>query len=134
MYKHFRNDGTFTLQNVGKAWGNDVVYGGIFALSDYDFYIRLLDSYHQCSLALLGVNHEKDVHHRHRVLATPIAFDSIDELERLKYREREPLTVNMYQGNLNHPKIKQRLDKTVNYRIVDGVDKHFIELIREVVT
>lgn len=130
LYKHFMNDGTFLLQ-YGKAWGNDVVYGGIFALNDYDFYIRLLDSYHQCSMSALGRNHSRDVHHRKAHQATPISFTTIDELCSLKYRERSPVEVQVYLGNPNHPKINQRLNKTVSYRITDGIDRKFIQLFRE---
>lgn len=130
LFKHFRNDGTFIL-SYGKPWGNSVVYGAIFAINDFDFYTRILDSYHQCSLSALGRNHLFDVHHRITTKATPITFASIDELERLKYRERNQVEVQMYEGNQNHPKIKQRLNKTHSYRIVDGVDKNLIKLIRE---
>lgn len=132
MYKHFRNDGTFVLQNQGR-WGNDVVYGGLFLLKDFDFYIRILDAYHTCSLSTLQRNHTLDLHHRIITQATPISFQSIDELERLKYRERNCIDVQTYLGNSNHPKITQRLrNKSMSYRIKDGINKlHFKELIRE---
>lgn len=130
LYKHFRNDGTFLLSH-GKAWGNNVVYGAIFAIPDYSFYIRLLDSYHQCSQSLLGHNHSRDVHHRTEKLATPITFQTLDDFTRLKYKEREPIRVQVYTGNINHPKINQRLNKSVSYRIESGVDKHFTQLYQE---
>lgn len=132
LYKHFKNDGTFMLEPHNKAWGNNVVYGAIFALSDYDFYIRLLDSYHQCSMSLLGINHSKDVHHRIEVHATPIAFNTWDDFIRLKYSESPSYEVQAYVGNLNHPKITQRLNKTNLYRIESGVDPHYKQIFREV--
>lgn len=133
MYKHYRNDGTFHLPRAGKAWGNGVVYGAVFALAHYDFYIRLLDSYHQCSLSALRANHSKDVHHRLITDVTPISFSSVDELERLKYTEREPIRAHVYTGNPNHPKIHNRLSHPgkPRYRLVDGVDKRLIKQIRE---
>lgn len=127
MYKHYGNEGTFVL-DYGKDWGNNVVYGIIYSIIDFHFYIHLLDSYHQCSKSLVGFNHPMDVHHRIEVQATPIHFDTLDEFSRLKYRESEPLSVNAYHGNLNHPRIKQRLNKTVSYRITDGIDPNFIKL------
>jgi len=130
LYKHFMNNGTFIL-SYGKQWGNSVVYGAIFSLSDADFYIRLLDSYHQCSMSVLGRNHSRDVHHRISNTATPINFATIDDLERLKYRERSDIDVQFYTGNINHPKINQRLNKTVSYRILNGVDRHFTKLFQE---
>lgn len=132
MYKHFRNNGSFVLESK-KKWGNDVVYGGIFLLKDFDFYIRILDAYQLCSLSSLYRNHKLDIHHRITTEATPISFSTVDEFERLMYKEREAIRVQTYVGNPNHPKIKQRLNKTVSYRIYDGIDKkHFRELIREV--
>ena len=132
LYKHFRNEGTF-VSTHGKVWGNRVVYGAIYAVQDFDFYIRTLDSYHQCSRSLLRGNHVNDVHHRLETKATPISFKTINELERLQYKEREAIRVFAYYGNLNHPRIKQRLNKTVSYRLIHGMDRHFSKLIREVI-
>lgn len=131
MYRHFRNRGTFIVKDEGN-WGNRVVYGGIFAISEFNFYISLLDAYHQCSMSTFRFNHNKDVHHRSIEEVTPIHFNSIDELERLQYRENSPINAHVYLGNKNHPKIKQRFNKKTSYRIIDGVDEHFIELYREV--
>jgi hypothetical protein len=131
LYNHFRKQGTFMLR-YGKPWGNPVVYGAIFALPDYDFYIRLLDSYHVCSRTVLGRNHSRDIHHRETLVATPISFKTLDDLCRLKYSERDEVEVEAYQGNVNHPKINQRLNKTVSFRIESGVDKRLLNLIQEV--
>jgi hypothetical protein len=130
MYRHFRNQGTFILPNH-IDWGNNVVYGAIYAISEFDFYIRLLDSYHQCSYSVLGRNHKRDVHHRTETHATPISFDTFDDFTRLKYRERDEVEVQVYQGNPNHPKITQRLHKSNSYRIQSGVDENIIKLFRE---
>lgn len=131
LYRHFKSEQTFILRH-GKSWGNSVVYGAIFAVRDFDFYIRIIDSYHQCSLDALKRNHKKDVHHRITTKATPIHFQSWDDFLHLKYSEHEPIDVQTYIGNPNHPKIKQRLNKTHSYRIVSGVDKQFQTLYREV--
>lgn len=131
MFKHFRNQGTFAIRHGGN-WGNEVVYGAVYSLQDFDFHIRNLDSYHQCSKSYLGRNHINDIHIREKVLYTPIRFDNVDELERLKYWESKSYKVYAYFGNSKHPKIKQRLNKTASYRIVDGVDKSLIKQIREV--
>lgn len=131
MYTHFRKHSTFTL-HPAKVWGNEVVYGALFSLRDYEFYIRILDAYNLCSLSTLGKNHNRDVHHRITVEATPISFSSVDELERLQYRERESIQADTYLGNPKHPKINQRLNKTNSYRVIDGIDTHYMELIREV--
>jgi len=66
-------------------------------------------------------NHMCDLHHRINVNVTPIHFKTLEELERLQYRETEPFTVQTYVGNPNHPKISQRLLKP-QYRILDGLD------------
>ncbi len=112
-------------------WGNNVIYGAIYSLRDAPFYIRILDAYQLCSLATLKRNHINDMHHRIQVGAVPISFDSIDELERVKYKEREGVVVQTYVGNPNHPKINQRLNKTNSYRVIDGMDDHIKQFIRE---
>lgn len=131
LFKHFVNQGTFLVEQ-GRQWGNKVVYGAVFALEDFDFHIRLLDSYHQCSLSNLKFNHVKDVHHRDVRNVTFIDFDSIDELERLMYNEVHTEPCYVYLGNKNHPKINQRLNTTKDYRILDGVDPSFVRQYREV--
>jgi hypothetical protein len=120
------------MQNRNRAWGNNSIYGAIFLLSDPTFYLRLLDSYYICSLAALRKNHAKDVHHRIMVKATPIHFDTLTDLGKLKYREGDSLQVYCYFGNQTHPKISRRLNKSHSYRIIDGINKiHFIALHKE---
>lgn len=123
MYKHFHSENTFIIPiNSMKRWGNNVVYGGLFLCKDFDFYSRLLDAYHMCSMSTLHRNHTCDIHHRVNISVTPIRFNTLDELSRLKYKEGEPIEVQTYMGNIKHPRITQRLRKTVSYRIIDGID------------
>lgn len=134
MYKHFRNQSCFAIPlGVNKSWGNTCVYGGLFLLRDWDFYIHILDAYHTCSLSTLLTNHRRDIHHRSKVLATPISFKDLNSLGRLMYHEITELECSMYFGNTNHAKIRQRLETNDSYRIIDGVDKrHFKQLYQEV--
>lgn len=135
LYTHFNHNArTFASNQANKKkWGNDVVYGGIFVLRDFDFYIRQLDAYHICSLSTLRKNHLHDLHHRVNCDVTPITFSDAEEFCSLRYQEKEPLEICTYLGNPNHPKINQRLHGARPYRIVDGVDApHFTQLIREV--
>lgn len=137
MYHHFRNKGVFILPpDVKRPHGNRVVYGSIYILHDFDYYIRILDAYHMCSLSSLHRNHDFDTHHRVISDITPIHFDTLDELERLLYRESELVKAHTYFGNLKHPKIKQRLkSKKHSNRIYDGVCKQsFLEQYWEVQT
>jgi hypothetical protein len=131
LYKHFRNNGSFVLPNVKRK--GSVVYGAIFLLRDFDFYIRLLDAYYMCSYSTLHTNHRRDIHHREIVQATPIAFSDLDSFSRLLYKEKENVATNVYYGNRTHPKINQRLNLDARYRIIDGVSaKQFTEIYREV--
>lgn len=135
MYRHFRSHDTFVLQpKHNRTWGNNVVYGAIFALSDFHFFIRQLDAYQSCSLSALNVNHKYDIQHRVQIKATPIRFDSLDSFSRLMYYESEHVDVHAYVANPNHPKIKRRLiSLSTSYRIIDGVNKKaFKSLYREV--
>jgi hypothetical protein len=135
MYRHFRNESTFILPlETSRRWGNLNIYGALFHIDDFDFYIRILDAYHACSLSTLLTNHTKDTHHRHYTNAIPIYFDSLDDMGRLKYREKEKILSHVYIGNPNHDKIKRRVNqKSVSYRVIEGVHKkHFQELYKEV--
>lgn len=135
MYKYFRNEDTFIIpEGYNLGWGNSVVYGGIFLCKDFDFYSEVLDGYYLCSLYKLRRNHIKDLQHRIEVDVTPIFFNNLDELARLKYREGEEIQVTTYVGNVNHPKIKHRIIQQKNiFRIVDGVNKkHFKKLFWEI--
>jgi hypothetical protein len=116
------NEGTFVLLPSNKRWGNEMIYGALFLCKDFDFYARIFDAYHACSMSTLLRNHDLDLHHRMHVHVTPIYFKSLDELSRLKYREGEPVYVQTYLGNPKHPKIANRLNSTVSYRITDGID------------
>lgn len=132
MYSHFGNESTFILPEGGtKDWGNTKIYGGIFLLSNFDFYIDLLDAYHACSMSKLRRNHIRDIHHRVEMPVTPIYFNTLSDLSRLKYREGREIPITTYVGNLNHPKINQRFVTTASFRIVDGINKiNYTKLFR----
>jgi hypothetical protein len=136
LYSHFRSKSTFILPTSNRTWGNNVVYGSIFHIKDWNFYNRILDAYHTCSLSAIGDNHRLDIHHRVNTLATPIYFSSLNDFSRLLYREADDLPIQMYVGNLKHPKIKQRIKKsTHSYRLINGVDvENFKQCFREVST
>lgn len=134
MYSHWLDTGIFLLP-PGRdiPWGNSVVYGAIFLVEDYFFYSGLIDSYYACSKNKMSRNHIKDMHHRVEKEVTPITFNSISELNKLKYEEKTSLYMDTYIGNINHPKIKQRLNSSHNYRIVNGIyEKGIKKLFREV--
>lgn len=135
MYKHYNSKNVFTIPiDVSKtrAWGNNLIYGGLYILKDYDFYIQILDAYHSCSMYNLFRNHNKDIHHRVETVATPISFNTLNELSRLLYKELNEVEVVTYFGNTTHPKIKQRVT-TDRFRITDGIDaQNFRSLWEEV--
>lgn len=124
MFRHFNNKGVFILPyDHQKIWGNTKIYGALFLCKDIDFYINILDAYHVCYKDKLKRNHINDMHHRYLVEVTPIYFNSIDDLARLKYRESDmTIQANAYFGNPDHPKIKSKIGKTQSYRVIDGID------------
>lgn len=135
MFTHFRKHSTFVLPTSNRTWGNNVVYGSVWHMSDWTFYSRLLDAYHGSSLSAIHVNHRLDLHHRITCSAVPLHFTSLSDFSRLKYREAdEGLQVQMYVGNPKHPKIIQRINRPQHsYRLIDGVDvSHFTQAFREV--
>lgn len=135
MYTHYRSNSTFVITNVEKSYGNEVVYGGLFLCKDFDYYSRILDAYHVCSMSTLFYNHIKDIHHREKVQVTTIKFNSLTDLAILKYQEITQVEAETYVGNLNHPNILKRILCTNHtYRIADGIDvNNFKELHREVI-
>jgi len=131
MYKYFRSERTFNTR-VTRDWGNSMVYGALFLLRDFDFYIRLIDAYHTCSLTTLRRNHIKDMQHRVKERVTPIYFNSIAILAQLKYSEGETVHAHAYVANPNHPTIYQRTTTHDSYRIIDGIDKSpFLQLYKQ---
>lgn len=129
MYKQINSKNTFLVKK-GTYWGNQVVYGGLFLLRDFHFYIRTLDALHACSKSMLGRNHDLDLQHRILCPVTPILFHDVEQFKSLRYREKEQINAYVYVGNLKHPKIQQRVVKS--RRIVQGINDHYIHLIREV--
>lgn len=114
---------------------NFVVYGALFLCKDFDFYCRILDAYHLCSLSTLLRNHPCDELHRVNIPITPIYFDTLDELQRLSYRESiDSIQAQTYTANTNNPKILNRMNTTVNtYRITSGINApNFKKLFWEV--
>lgn len=137
MYSHYKETKrTFiTINDNLKKWGNTVVYGAIFTCTDFNFYARLLDSYHLCSFSVLYKNHICDLHHRTQVPVNILYFNTLDDLNMLKYKEsQETFNMQIYIGNINHPKISQRINSVkTSYRIISGIDAiNFKELFWEV--
>lgn len=133
LYKYFGNKDCFISQyHNNKEWSNSVVYGSIFLCNDFDFYSRILDSYHLCSLSTLYRNHSYDVQHRIDMLIRPIFFNTLDELASLKYRESEEgITTQMYIANLKNPKVNRRIhDKNTKRFSIDT--ENFKSLFLEV--
>lgn len=115
-----------------KRHGNSRIYGALFVLDDYEFYIRQIDAMHACRKSLLRRNHVLDTYHRKEVNVVPIKFDTLEEFAVMKYKELAIIEADTYLGNLEHPKISQRVQK--RYRVMDGLDiKHYTRLHREVI-
>lgn len=113
--------------------GNSVVYGGLYVLEDYHFHIRTLDAMYLCSKSALGQNHSLDTRHRIIDKCTLISFNTLDELNRLQYKELDTIPVEMYVGNTNHPDLTKRILRRhpYNHRIVNGVhEKYFLQELR----
>lgn len=132
LYTHYKKVSTFATQLGRRKYTNDVVYGALFVLRDFHFYIRTIDAYMGCSQSTLLKNHTYDLHHRILTPITPITFKDIEEFVTLRYRESSPLNAYTYIGNLKHAKLANRLQDPHN-RIVSGVaGEHFKELVSNV--
>lgn len=107
---------------VKRSYGNNKIYGAIYAIPHFEHYIRILDSKFACSLSMLGKNNEKDLMHRKVVQAIPIDFNTLDDIARMKYENKKSVELFAYMGNTNNYYIKHRIDME-RYREIDGVDK-----------
>lgn len=133
---HFNIDTFISTTDSINMTRNSVVYGALFLCKDFDFYIRILDSYHLCSLSTLLRNHPCDELHRTNVSIRPIYFNTLDELQYLKYIEsNDNIVAQTYIANIDHPKIKQRMDTSNNtHRITSGINAdNFKKLFWEVI-
>lgn len=134
MFSTFGKHDTFVAKGLRKR-ENSVVYGALFVMEDVHFHVRSLDSMLLCSKSSLGRNHSLDRNHRVVDNITLISFKTLDELNRLMYKERETIPVQMYVANTTHPDNKQRIHVKHHYshRIMNGVhEKYFIEQFGEV--
>lgn len=106
-----------------KPVGNSAVYGAVYNLQDDFFHIRTLDAYHLCTKDALGRNHKKDFAHRVTEKVYPIMFKSIQDLDRLIYTEEDPIDVELYVANPNHPETIRRIKRTpgLAYRQYNGI-------------
>ncbi len=135
MYAHLYRKGAFVVPpDVRNRWGNSVVYGGLFHCPDLWYYLRVLDAYMACSKTTLGMNHPRDMHHRIIKDVTPIRFNTLDELARLKYREgTQPFQAHTYEGNLQHPSVHRRVyaNPARSYRIKSGIEVEHVQSLFE---
>lgn len=136
MYSQSYDDANFIVPlDANKKWGNSKVYGALYILKDVQFYLGILDAYHACSFDKLRRNHIMDIHHRHELDVTPIFYNSLDDLSRLKYREGTTITAVGYMGNTKHPRIERRISSTMSRRVIDGIDpynykKQYMEVLK----
>lgn len=121
MYSYRHNVISVRNHDVVRTWGNDIVYGGLYVLDNYEFYIRALDAYHSCSLSRIFSNHINDVQHREETRATPIVFSKFNDFVTLKYSEKDTIMCYTYFGNIQHEYIISRIKAKNSYRITDGV-------------
>lgn len=135
MFKNHGGKGSFTvgLDKVSCRNGT-VTYGAIFALSDFNFYISVIDAYMNCSKSRLLRNHSMDMNHRKLLPVKPIVFTSLQHLSRLMYNENKPINVHVYMGNIDNAKVNRRInEKKTTYKVKDGIDAiNFKKLYKEV--
>lgn len=118
------------LGDKRKKWGQDRVYGAIFALDKSEYYMRVLDGIMGNSKSVLHKNHDLDYNWRYKLKVTPIHFDTITQFSKLLYIEKDPVECIAYLGNMNNILIKSKINNTYRNRIIDGYDEqHFIDAL-----
>jgi hypothetical protein len=112
-----------------ETYGNKVVYGSAFYCSEEPYLVKVLDSAHSCFY-----NHELSMQFKQVTNIYPIQFNSIADLDVLKYTESEPIQGVAYFGNYKHKRIYRRMQKNVpsaRYRITNGCNKVYVDVLKQ---
>lgn len=117
-----------------KVKKTNIVYGGLFYCKNFEFYGRIIDGLNYCNYSLLGFNHPLDRVYRKEIKVKIIRFDTLKDLAYLRYTEGTEVEAIAYFGNINHPKIKNKVFNKMNSFVMkDGMfANHFKELFMEV--
>lgn len=122
-YKVYKTD---ILQNKSK---NDRIYGVLMVLDKAEVFIRVLDGIMGCSKSSLSKNHALDIAHREQIYATPIHFDSIEEMFKMEYTSGEKIKCYAYYNNPNH--IDNKMPKRAKEKVDFDLDCFIDKLIEE---
>lgn len=116
--------------DIVRTWGNNKIYGALFAIPEYEYYIKILDAMYGCSKSRININHNMDYAHRVKTEFTPITFDNLDRFSVLDYTRNTPLEVDAYFANTSKDFINGRV-KSKQYRKGSGVLEHAFKSLYE---
>lgn len=128
MYRFNRSSDTFIVPSTVKhSWMSEVVYCTLYDVKYPNAFYDILDAYHGCSKSKLGSNHKLDLHYRITLPVNIIKFQTKEQLLNLQYTESDvDLMCETYIGNVRHPNVSSRLNKTTSKRITTGFNKKLL--------
>lgn len=110
--------------------GTKLVYGALFEISNYETAKLKIHSYYYSLSEFIGEKSTHDLFTLTPLLATPIRFKRVSQLETSTYDRGTPIECECFVGNLNNPTIQYNSSKPYYY--LQGIDeKNYIEMIKE---
>jgi hypothetical protein len=88
---------------------NKKVFGAIFTYNNkfVDKIMFALDTYHASTKEKIGIVHPCAMTYQSTIIAYPIVFDNIHELETYRYQYKKGVKCIVWKGNIAHPEIKE---------------------------
>lgn len=114
-----------------KGLTTKMVYGGIFAIQDYEENKHKLFSYYSSTSAYTGEESKWDIFAMRQMNVTPIKFNTIKDIKNCTFTTGVPIECSCFIGNPLNARIKYNSERYRYYK-VPGIDiKNFIKLIKE---
>ena len=129
---YFFNDGKrrryFCVNGNGRC-----VYGLIGIIDDYEEYKNAIFSFYYSTASYINKELPSDVYIQTKVKATPMRFNSINELEKCKtIKELNPIECIAFFGNPANERVIHSIDKSKYYRRNNGIDVvSYLKLLNE---
>lgn len=123
----------FNLNDITRNRSTRTVFGSILTFKEEDmkFVINALDMYHGCSISRLGISNPNDITYRSSIIAYPILFDNIQDLENSIYTQKQGKVCLTYMGNTQNNDILYTVKFNKYNKIYDGVYvKGFKDLLK----
>lgn len=128
MYNINRTQYLFDLHDITHNRNNRSVLGAIYTFDEkhMEKVLNALDSYKGCSESRIGFANPNDLCIRSTILAYPIVYNTIREIETFTYKYNKPVKCLAYKGNAQHPNLIKAIKIDRHQKVANGVYKQGI--------